>query len=86
VDEYDDASTATSESHGEDDDLDFPPHSREPPQSAQPQSGVTEEDLSEPLPELSDQLDQSRLDEEEDTQAAVRKRVMAKLGRPMTLK
>jgi len=26
VDEYDDASTATSESHGEDDDLDLPPH------------------------------------------------------------
>jgi hypothetical protein len=61
----------TDESRGEDDDLDLPPHrSREPPQSTQPQGGVTKEDLSEPLPELSDQLGQSRLDEE-DTQAAV---------------
>ena len=32
---------------------------------------MTKEGLGEPLPELSDQLDQSRLDEEEDTQSAV---------------
>jgi len=68
--QHDDASTA-SESHGEDDDLDLPPYpSREPPQSAQPQGRVTE-DLGETLSELSDQLDRSRLDEEEDKQATV---------------
>jgi hypothetical protein len=51
VDEYGEASTTTSESHGEDDDLDLPPHrSRELPQSTQPQGGVTEEDLGRPLP------------------------------------
>jgi hypothetical protein len=49
----------------------FRPTPRKPPLSAQPQGGVTEEDLSEPLPELSNQFDQSRLDEEEDTQATV---------------
>jgi len=40
---------------------------------------VTEEDLGEPLPELSDQLGQSRLDEEEDTQAAVEEARRGKL-------
>jgi hypothetical protein len=53
------ASTTTSDSHGEDDDLDLPPQPL-------PQGGVTE-DLGEPLPELSYQLDQSRFDEEEGT-------------------
>jgi len=41
---------------------------------------VTEEDL-EALPELSDQLDQSRLNEEEDAQAAVEEARRGKLGR-----
>jgi hypothetical protein len=79
ADEYDDASTTTSESHGEDDAW-TSRQPREPPQSAQPQDVVTE-DLGEPLPELSDHLDQSRLDEEEDTQAAVEEARYSKLRR-----
>jgi len=78
VDEYDDTST-TSESR----DLDLPPHpSREPLQSAQLQGGATKEDLGEPLSELSDQLNQSRLDEEEDTQTAAEETRRGKVRRP----